>query len=222
MERILGVIFDIDGVLADSEPLHVRAWQKTLNKYDICLDNQWFKRWIGISDEEMARNLIGKYELSDTKDNILRQKRSDFRKLISTCLNPFDGLSAKLKQIKNIRLGVATSNTRQDAVAIISHLGFGNYFDTIVTSNDVQNVKPSPDCYLFASSNMNVSQKNCVVIEDSPIGLKAAREAGMLAIGVTTTYPIDQLQEADIGFATTCEAIDWIIKQCSLSKAVEN
>jgi len=174
------ILFDFDGVLADTEPLHFRCWREILNPYGIHLDwSTYAKTCIGITDRLMLAQFCDRatppVELQTLVDQYPR-KRELFRELISRELPFFAGCGEFLDSLNGYPLAVVSSSGRLEIEPALERAGLLNRFDTLVCGGDVRNHKPAPDPYLLAASRLN-SQRP-LVIEDSAAGVESARAAG--------------------------------------------
>jgi beta-phosphoglucomutase len=211
--NIKAVIFDMDGVLVDSEPIHAKAWQQTLIPFNIDFPEEGYSRWFGVSDIIMAEHFIKVYNLPATKEELLGMKRERTDILIRKEVEFFEGVSESINNLKGKKLGLVTSSTREEVNAVLYKDGMQDTFDIIVTSDDVKFNKPYPECYLLAAEKMNIPPGQCVVIEDTNIGIQAANAAGMFVIGVTNSYPAHELEGTKMIFSSTKQAIEWIINE---------
>lgn len=174
------ILFDFDGVLADTEPLHFRCWREILNPYGIRLDwNTYAQTCIGITDRSMLAQFCDRatppVELQTLVDQYPR-KRELFRELISRDLPFFAGCGEFLDSLNGYPLAVVSSSGRLEIEPALERAGLLTRFDTLVCGGDVSNHKPAPDPYLLAASRLN-SQRP-LVIEDSAPGVESARAAG--------------------------------------------
>ncbi len=206
-----GLIFDMDGVLTDTEPLHIVCWQKVLRGFSIVLEKTWYNQYIGISDVQTAKDIFDAYRIAESAEKLLSLKRDTFDSMVRDAVQPFEGVLDELKEgLGAFTLGLATSNTRRTADIILEALGLCDVFTVIVTSDDVAATKPAPDCYTLAAERMGLPASQCIAIEDSPVGIKAAKSAGLTVLAVTTTHGPESLREADLVVQSTVQAIQWV------------
>lgn len=202
------VIFDFDGVILDSEPLHYEACCHVFKTLELTLNYaEYVEKYLGLSDKEMfpkffsARN----YHFSRDEMNVFfEEKTKQYQEIIRQCDNlpMIDSVDQYIDYIskKVPKLAICSGSTRNEILAVLMKLkqgGLQPYFNAMVTSEDVQHGKPSPEGYLLTAQRLNVSPNQCLVIEDTPHGVEAAKAAGMYAIALLTTYTKDQLQHAD-------------------------
>ena len=198
MNEIYGVIWDMDGVMIDSVPFHYRAWQAVFSKRGKNLDKSISEKPFGHIDT--IKSVMGK-EISDTEIKaIALEKEVLFRELIRENLHPLPGVISLLKDLRNagFKLALASSSPRQNIKLILDGLGANSYFDTVVSAEDVSRVKPDPEVFVLAAARLDLDHNRCIVIEDMPAGVNAAKSLGMLCIGVATNRPVEMLREADI------------------------
>lgn len=199
---ITAVIFDFDGVLADTERLHLRAIQDALASFGRTLDERaYFERFLGFGDRdvfvEFAREIawtLGEPDL----DRLMTLKADRYRHHLAagSALYPaaagcISGLGARYL------LGIASGSLHAEIEHILTASGLAPAFRAIVGADDVARGKPAPEPYLKAAELLGVRPSNAVAIEDSRWGLESARAAGMHTIGLTTTYPRSALAVAD-------------------------
>ena len=209
-EDIRAVVFDLDGVLADSEGLHILAWEEIAREYRLAEGRMPLHDWIGYPDTEIVKDVVREHGLSVSPEDLLEHKRRIFRRLIAKELKPIPGSVEALSGLDSIPLGLATSSSRSEAELMLQILGVKDRFHTIVTGNDVKRSKPEPDSYLLAVGRLGVPPEYCVAIEDSTAGVQSARQAGLVVLAVTNSLPADRLTAAHEVFASTAEAVGWI------------
>ncbi len=185
------VIWDLDGTLIDSSHLHWEAWQKVMAVEDIALTYEQYVADFGKRNDEILRGRLG----ADLPDEFIARvslaKEEVYRDLIRTKgLDLLPGARYWLERLKaeGWMQALATSAPRGNIDAVFAALGIGEYFDAAISSEEVKAGKPEPDVFLVAAAKMGVAPRDCVVIEDAPAGVEAARRAGMRSIGVLTTH----------------------------------
>ena len=211
--KLRGVVFDLDGVVADSEPLHVRAWVQALGGLGVSVQEigePSLAAWVGVPDVEIVGGLVERFRLPLGAEELLGRKRAAYRELIPEALAAFPGVSEELASWDGVPLAMATATPRREAELMLRTLGLAGVFRVLVTRDEVRRPKPAPDCYLLAASGLGLDPARCAAVEDAPYGVRAAREAGMHVLGVTTSYPAERLGQAHRLFATVPEAIRWL------------
>ena len=185
------ILFDFDGVLADTEPLHYNCWREIIAPYGIDLAwERYSSSYIGIPDDvmlaEFCKEASPPVEFKTLKNQYPR-KRDRFRELILSDLPFFPGCREFLGSLSSHRLAVVTSSGRTEIEPALERAGLLGFFETLVFGGDVKNQKPAPEPYLLAASRLKVS--NPLVVEDSEAGVESARAAGFDVIRVKS--PLD-------------------------------
>jgi HAD superfamily hydrolase (TIGR01509 family) len=204
-----GLILDMDGVIANSEPLHAQAWVDALREFGIQTTIRWFDRWIGISDTKASQELVEHFDLPISPSQLMERRQQVFHEIIESDLVPIEGLDALLDRLA-LPTAVATSSYRDDVLRMLRKLDLLKRLPILVTREDVVNPKPNPEVYLEAADRLGVPADRCVAVEDSPAGVKAARGAGCYVLAVCTTHRETQLAGADRVFGGTVEALCWL------------
>lgn len=184
------VIFDMDGVLIDSEPIHCEIERKIFDKLGVVVTEALHRSYMGASGDFMYADLKSRFGLSATVEELVEMDdlfRCDYIKLL-TGIHPNDGVISLLREIKmaGLKLAVATSSSPQIVDILLNRCQIAPFFDAIVTTSEAGNSKPSPDVYLLAAQKIGVAPASCIVFEDSPNGLLAAKKAGMYCVAVQT------------------------------------
>jgi HAD superfamily hydrolase (TIGR01509 family) len=192
------VIFDMDGVLIDSIPVHFLAWQKLFSPHGT-LTWEEFVPLIGISTEDTAKLFLTKYQVTGNHFVYAKEKDRVYLELTEE-MQLYSKIPELLQYLQGngLNLVVATSEPTDIAVKILTNLKIAHYFEHIIGRDQVKHIKPAPDIFLKAAEVMHSKPDQCVVIEDSVSGILAAKKAGMKVIGITTTTKQELLHEADI------------------------
>jgi HAD superfamily hydrolase (TIGR01509 family) len=193
IDRYQYIIFDMDGVIVNSEPLKYQAYQKTfMDHYHIALDSDDVS-WRGKPEADVMNFWLEKANISDDADveHLIAYKRKIYSTLLSKGqVNLVSGivefLSFLISQGK--QLGLATTSNKDDQQAIFNTYFLEKYFSTITTLDDVHFPKPNPEIYLKTAGQLKTRPENCLVFEDSPSGVRAAQSVGMQVICVLTSY----------------------------------
>lgn len=207
-----GIIFDLDGTLVDSEPLHGRAWLAVLRAEGLDFEWEWFEQWIGSSDRFLAEHVVTDHQLDTTVKNLQANKRAAYYELVAQELELFPGVQQELEYLKQrLPIGLATSSSATDVAAVFKAQPIAHFFQTIVHSDHVMpNLKPKPDPYLLATKNLSLDPAKTIALEDSVAGVKSAKAAGLHTLGVTNTHSAEDLEEAHQVFPSTLAAMVWI------------
>lgn len=192
--RTQAVIFDFDGVLANTEELHYRAFMQVFEPRGWSLDaREYYERYMGFDD----RGLVVEYARdraidvpADVVATVTASKAEAFAELLDAGDVLYPGAREIVRQLAGtFRLAIASGALHEEIVTILRAGGLLECFDAIVGADDVAASKPAPDSYLSAAAAIGIEPAACVAIEDSLWGLRAARAAGMRAIAVATTSP---------------------------------
>jgi beta-phosphoglucomutase family hydrolase len=193
------ILWDMDGVISDSYSLHFAAWQETFAKRGIEFTEDVFANLFGTRNDFIVASIMGKKDTISEVRIITQEKEDIFRQHAAGNIKPFPGAIKLLNALKKggFKLGLASSAPRENIDLVLSELDLAGIFDCIVSGQDVSESKPSPQIYLAAARRLQALPNDCVVIEDSPLGVKAAKTAGMKCVGITNTHPLRKLGEAD-------------------------
>jgi len=195
-------IFDMDGVLIDSNPTHKIALQQFCREHDFELSEQQLREKIyGRTNRDWLLNLFGNLP-DETIRRYAEEKEALFRQLY-TDIEPLKGLLTFLKKMDEagIPRAIATSAPRANVDFTLEHTGIGPYFQTILDDSFVSKGKPDPEIYLKSAAALGLEPRNCVVFEDSLSGVKAGKAAGCKVVGLTTTHTNEELSETDFNIA---------------------
>jgi len=210
---IKALVFDMDGTLAATEPLHMDAWLTVLNNRGLDVDEEWFQQWVGLSDAMLAAAVVKDHDLGADQETLQHEKRTLFWAKARASAELFPGVIEGLAALRQkYPIALCTSSSDKDAEAIFANTGLDEYFETIVTSDRVTNLKPDPSPYLLACRELDIAPTNCMALEDSPAGVTAANRAGLFVIGLTTSKEAEELDGAHIIFPETRQAMDWILE----------
>ncbi|PPK84341.1 HAD superfamily hydrolase (TIGR01509 family) [Neolewinella xylanilytica] len=189
-----GLLCDLDGTLADSEPLHCTAWLTLLSEdYGVQYDTHWFEQWIGTSDTVVAASVIEEHDWEMTVAELIDEKQARFQAAVRREGSVFAGVPELLEKIAaRFPLAIATNSGRSDADLMIASTRLDRFTSISVTATDVEHMKPEPDIYLLAAEKLGLPASECIAIEDSGPGGVAAKAAGCYLIGLT-----DKVTNAD-------------------------
>jgi beta-phosphoglucomutase len=202
------VIFDFDGVITDSEILHLRAFNKVLAPHGVELTKkEYYTKYLGLSDVDCFNTLIGERRLALDKSQVktlVRQKTRIFEELARTDGKIIEGVREFLDMLaaEKVRTAICSGALRAEIELILEDANLRGFFEVIVSAEEVRRGKPHPDGFLLTLKRLNadgvtrITAKRCVVIEDSHWGLQAAQAAGMQTVAVTNTYEAEQLAGA--------------------------
>ena len=203
------VFFDFDGVIADSEPLHLRAYQEVLRPEGIQLDrDEYYEKYLGYDDLGLFQALTKDRGLSidvSRMDDWIDTKTQLIEEMLSSDSVLFPGAAACVRRCaEQAPLAIASGALEPEIVLVLEHSELRPFFDAIASASDGVRGKPAPDLYMLALAKLADQRKitlepaSCVAIEASHWGLKAARQAGLRCVGIAHTYPASELSEADL------------------------
>jgi len=179
-----GLIFDCDGTLVDTMPIHFKAWSITTKKYGLIFPEDRFYALGGVSPFEVLRILSSEQGMTIDFEAVTREKESLYMQLISEAKEIPEVMEIVRANYGKKPMAVASGGTSETVVGILNHCSIQQYFDIIVTSEDVENPKPAPDTFLEAARRMNVAPEKCQAYEDADMGIKSIIAAGMEAIDI--------------------------------------
>ena len=187
---IKGLIFDLDGTLADTMPFHFRGWRRACQKYGADIDTAFLRQHTGTPGWIIADEIIKKCNLegSVTVDQIMKEKLLEFHRE-QHLVKPITPVVDIVKKYWGILpMAVGTGGHREAVERTLEITGLRKYFDIIITANDVENFKPHPETFLKCATRMGVEPKFIEVFEDGDLGIEAALNAGMVATDVREWY----------------------------------
>ena len=199
---INAVIFDLDGVLIDSEPLHCRADNQVLTELGIDAPENYLDRFAGWTNAAMWEAIKTDYPIAKSIDELTEIQlhiKSDL--LQKSDLKAIPGIVELLEEIKIMRIpiAVASSSPRQFIDSVVEKIGIEQYFALMLSGEEVEHSKPEPDIFLKVAGLLNVNPSECLVVEDSKSGTTAAKKAGMMCIGYQNVNSGNQdLSKADL------------------------
>jgi len=194
------VIFDMDGVIVDTNPHHKIAIQQFCADHGIQLNELTFKNKIyGRTNRDWITNVFGEITV-EQRDAYAREKEALFRKIYEPDIKPVKGLIEFLDLLVTNRIprAIATSAPPENVEFIVRKTGIRKYFDIILDERNVIHGKPNPEIYIKTAKALSFPNSHCIVIEDSISGITAARKSGSKVIGITTTHTPEELSETNL------------------------
>jgi beta-phosphoglucomutase family hydrolase len=193
-------VFDMDGTIVDNMAFHTKSWLAFFERRGHALDaDEFFRATAGRQGKEIMRAYLGE-SLQDADCAVLdEEKESLYRELYAPhrkTVDGFDDLIAQAK-LRGVALAVATAAPNANITFTLDGLDLRQHFDAVVGAADVARGKPNPDVFLKAAERCGVAPEHCIVFEDAPLGVEAARRAGMRAVVLTTTLPAEAFAEFD-------------------------
>ena len=192
-------VFDMDGVLADTEQAHYESWQAIARRYGIEISWEKFHETFGQPNRQIIPQFFDEDIATEDVDRIDREKEAAFRAIVGDAVRPLPGARELVNGLdeEGFRLAIGSSGPIENIEAIAKALGLRERFEAVVGAQDVEKGKPAPDVFLKAADRLGVPPERCVVIEDVPAGVQAALAAGMKCIAVTNTHDAQALDAAD-------------------------
>ena len=205
------ILFDLDGTLANTDPLHFALWQEMLAECDLKIDRDFYQRHIsGRVNAEILRDILP--QMSEEEGwQFAEEKEKRFRESVPT-LSPTPGLDRILKWIKQngLKQAVVTNAPRNNAIHTLEVLQLTSTFPTVILAEDAPPGKPDPAPYQLALTRLGVDSQKAIAFEDSTSGIRSAVAAGIDTIGITSTHSSEKLLEAGASMAIadfTCEQL---------------
>ena len=216
------IIFDFDGVLADTEPLHFRMFQRVLQDEGLPLsERDYYQKYVGFDDRGCFHAVLsehGRPAPPETIHRLVERKAAMMLGQITTTNVAYPGVVEFVKTVAGrYRLAIVSGALRHEIELILTTAGMRDDFEHITAAEDVPDGKPAPDGYLHALHSLNrpapLLASECLVIEDTLFGIQAAHAAGMRCLALSTTYPPDRLGIADAVITT--------LKDCDLASLAQ-
>ncbi len=210
----LALIFDLDGVIVDSNPVHEEVWRLYLRRFGIELDEEMISRMYGRRNDEIVRDFFGPlgpeevFEHGAAKEALFREvMRGQFPARLVAGVGPF------LERHRTAPIGMATNAEPLNAEFALGASGLREYFRVVVDGHQVDRPKPDPEIYLTAARMLGTAPGDCIVFEDSLSGVNAARAAGTRVVGVTTTHCAFADADLNIENFLSAELEAWLSRQ---------
>jgi beta-phosphoglucomutase len=209
MSALQAIVFDFDGVIADSEPLHLAAFQRALAEDGIALSAEdYYSRYLGYDDVGMFEAVARDREVAMSSlhvTTLVARKGAMLQELLHGGATVFPGAVEFIRSAASeVPIAIASGALRHEILEVLEAAKINNLFACVVAAGDTPESKPSPAPYLLAFEQLcqktggDLDPQRCVAIEDSRWGLESARGAGLRCVGVTTSYAADELQAAEL------------------------
>jgi len=199
MKNINTVIFDMDGVIVDGMPYHIKSWKEALSTIDMSVSDLDIYLMEGMTGRETMEIFVKKSNISisnETADKVIKLKRKIFNDIFTVTL--IKGIKNFLLELKDRQYNLAlVTGTRLEVVKKVLQVGLENIFEVIVTGEMVNKGKPDPEPYLKAVDELKATKEDCIVIENAPAGITSAKGAGLTCFAVQTSLSEEYLQDAD-------------------------
>ena len=201
-ERPEAIVYDVDGTLIDSEPLHVAAWKQTLQSHghDMSdLSAQFLQTMAGKKPIVIAEGMVKELGIDVPAEQFLQEKTNLFLALSETSLQPMPGAVESVRRFSDagLRLAIGTSLNQTYLESVLQKLNIAEAFDVIVTGDEITKGKPNPETYLLVASKLGVKPSDMLVLEDARSGVEAAKASGAFCIGVENI----EAEPQDLSFA---------------------
>jgi len=190
---VRGIIFDLDGTLVDSMPLHFEGWKKACRQYGASIDPDFLRLHTGSPGWAIAEAIISNSNLTGkvTAKEIIDVKLKEFAE-VQHQIRPIEPVAAIARKYYGILpMAIGTGGHREAVKRTLEFSGMAPYFDIIITANDVEKHKPDPETFLKCAELMNIKPEFIEVFEDGDLGIEAARRAGMKVTDVRSWYPVN-------------------------------
>ncbi|HEX5413091.1 MAG TPA: HAD family phosphatase [Terriglobia bacterium] len=190
------VIFDMDGVLVNSNPYHLAKWIDFLNHHQISYKEEELPELIlGKRNDTAFRHFLGPDLTPQESKRLSEEIEETFRRVFKAHARPLPGLDALIKecQAAGIPMAVASSAVRTNIEFVVDALSYRPYFRTMVSGDEVRHAKPDPEIYLKAAEHLGIDPADAVAFEDSYVGIGAVKSAGMKCVAIASTFPIERL-----------------------------
>ena len=199
MNSSFAVIFDLDGVIVQTTEFHFKAWCEFFAERNISFTFEQFIKTFGSRNHDILKQYIDPNISIEDSVKLSDEKESLFRDYARGKIEPVDGAVDLIHCLgrAGIKMGLATSTPRKNLDLIFEELKIGEFFLATICADDVINGKPDPEIFLKCAYKLNMAPEACVVVEDSPQGIEAARRAKMASVAYTTTNPRKKLLAAD-------------------------
>ena len=200
-QKIRAVIFDMDGVLADSEPLINKAAIAMFKEKGLVVQPEDFLPFVGAGEDRYIGGVAEKYHFELNLPQAKKRTYEIYLNLVPTQLEAFPGVHSLVRTCRQagLRAAVASGTDRIKVVASLQKIGLPEEsWDSVVSGEQVNQNKPAPEIFLLTAHKLGIAPEACVVLEDSVNGVRAAKAAGMRCVAVAHTFPASRLQEADV------------------------
>jgi len=197
------IIFDMDGVIIDSEPIHFKIEKKLFKNLGLAISDEKQDSFVGTASRPMWLHIKNKYKLNQSLEELVEMGRTSYMDYLLSQENekPMPGVAELIKELyrNNVKLVVASSASIKNIEIVLKMFNLERFFQTKVSGDEVNNGKPAPDTFLYAAKIIGAQPEECIVIEDSKNGVEAAKSARMRCIGFENPNSGKQdLSSADI------------------------
>lgn len=226
---IRAILMDFNGVIIDDEPLQLKAYQEILKDDGINFTEEDYYKCAGMDNARFVRQQFknaGKEVADERLDEIITRKTESWKKIVDAEMPLFEGVENFIKKCsERFAMGIVSMADRREIEHILMQTALADSFTTIISAEDVSECKPNPECYIkgfqkldavrIAQGHYPLVHRECLVIEDAPAGIKAAKTAGMKVLAVTNTFDEKTLREAGAD-SVTKNLDDWMPESLAL------
>lgn len=190
-----GVIFDMDGVLVDSSAAHYEAWRRLGEHEGKPFSEELFQQTFGMHNGQILPLWLGSGASQTEMDRLANWKEATYRELAAEMMQPVPGVLDLIERLHqaDVPMAVGSSGPLPNIRLILRTLGVENRFQVLSTGEDVTHGKPDPEVFLVAARRLGISPGRCLVVEDAPQGVEAARRAGMAVLAISSSRPAQDL-----------------------------
>lgn len=193
------VIFDMDGVLVDSNPFHITNWTSYLHKRGVSFDAELLpKQILGQRNDTALRSFFGANLTPEQIHQMSEEIEANFREIFRPHAKPPAGLMPLIEECHRaeVPMAVASSAMKKNVDLVVEALGLESYFQVVIDGDQVSRPKPDPEIYLLAAERLGVEPSRVVAFEDSFVGIKSVHAAGMKCVAIASAFPFEQLRDA--------------------------
>ena len=193
------VLWDMDGVLVDTAPFHFQAWRDLFQSLGKGFADADFRRTFGLRNDAILRDILGELAPAEV-ERLAQRKEGLYREKIEGRVTAIPGAIDLLRRLQQggRKMAIVSSAPGENVRAVLRSLGLEGVFEAVVAEEDTLKGKPDPQGFLLAAEKLGVAAGECVVLEDAPGGVEAAKGAGMSCIGLATSRPREALAGADL------------------------
>lgn len=214
LNNFKGAIFDLDGVLVDTEYYQWQGWVEVLKPFGISLSKEGYFNYAGKRGDIIEYELIKKYNLNIDKGSLTNKKESMLLEWFSSKkleLMPFAREFVEFFINKKFKIAICSGSPKNEVISKLKNIDLYSLFEIIIAGSDVERGKPFPDIYIHAIKQLKLKPYECIAFEDTQYGVESAKSAGLYVIAIPGEFSIKQdFSRADKVFKNLKEAIDWI------------
>ncbi len=217
----MAILWDLDGTIIDTKSCHYQTWENAIRDSGYSMDAHAYNENFGVKSDVVVGKLLGFEPDKALKKRLIERKEALFRDLAPESVNLVTGVETWLQDAKRYQISqaIASSAPKHNITILLMNFSITKYFDAIVSGAEMA-AKPAPDVFFEAAAQLGAEPKNCLVIEDSLAGVRAAKNAGMGCIAVATSHSASDYELADIVIEDFTKPLCVILKRIGLSKFI--